>query len=155
MRFEGPRPLARAKAPSLRALREGAARLPREEIVRAAQNTFVGTAAFDAVLKPCEFWPTGTVDSAFFGAVESAKPALVLSGSEDPVTPPVLGEQAAATLANARHLVVPAAGHVVSARGCVPELMEEFLKTLNAAALDATCLDSLQRPPFFTRGENP
>ena len=134
---------------------EGAARLPREEIVRAAQDTFLGAAAFDAVLEPCEFWPAGAVDSDFFGAVESARPVLVLSGSEDPVTPPVLGEQVAATLVNARHIVVPAAGHVVSARGCVPLLMEEFLETLNAAALDATCLDSLQRPPFFTTGENP
>jgi len=154
--FEGPPPKGTGEGAFLSVhCAEGAARLARDEVVRAARGTFVGMAAFDAMLKPCEFWPVGAVEAAFFAPVESRKPVLLFSGSEDPVTPPVWGEQALATLANARHLVVPGTGHVVSARGCVPVLIEEFLRTPSPAALDAGCLDSLRRPPFFKRGEKP
>jgi pimeloyl-ACP methyl ester carboxylesterase len=157
--FDGPPPNGTGEGAFLSVhCSEGAARLTREELVREARGSFLGTVVFDTAFKPCEFWPRGTIDPAFFDSVESAKPVLVLSGAEDPVTPPVWGERAAATLANARHIVVPATGHLVSPRGCVPLLMAEFLNTVDADALDATCLDSLRRPPFFTdrtRGENP
>ena len=71
-------------------------------------------------------------------------------GAEDPVAPPVWGEQVAAQLPVARQIVVPATGHVVTARGCVPLLIGQFLKTAQLGALDARCLDGLQRPPFVT-----
>ena len=68
---------------------------------------------------------------------------------DDPVTPPTWGEEVAHSLANSRHLVVPGSGHISTPRGCVPKLIGEFLDQGNARNLDATCIDSQHRPPFF------
>ena len=129
---------------------EDATRYTRADIVRAAAGTFLGTAAYDTVFKPCIFWPTGKVDPQFYEPVHSAKPVLVLSGAEDPDAPPPWGEYVVKGLTKARHLVVPATGHVTSFRGCVPELIREFIESADSDALDTTCLRRLHRPPFFT-----
>jgi hypothetical protein len=59
------------------------------------------------------------------------------------------------TLKSARHVVVPGTGHVTSLRGCVPTLIREFLETIDAAALDVSCLGRLRRPPFFVDRSGP
>jgi pimeloyl-ACP methyl ester carboxylesterase len=137
---------------------EDAPRFTREDAVRKADGTFLGTAALDMFLKPCAFWPAGRVEPQFYEAPVSDTPVLVLSGDLDPVLPPIRGEQAAASLPNARHVVVPGAGHMTSLSGCVPRLMEEFFTAADAEALDTSCLDGLHRPPFVTSrtgGVNP
>ncbi|HET9220760.1 MAG TPA: alpha/beta hydrolase [Terriglobia bacterium] len=129
---------------------EDASRFTRENAVREASGTFLGTAALDTLFKPCAFWPKGTIETDFYNAPVSQKPVLVLSGDLDPVLPPALGEQAAKSLPHARHLVVPGAGHMTSLTGCVPRLIEKFLETADAGALDSSCLERLHRPPFVT-----
>ena len=129
---------------------EDAPRFTREDAAREASGTFLGTAALDTFFKPCAFWPKGTVEPDFYAAPDSTKPVLVLSGDLDPVLPPVRGEQVASSLPNARHVVVPGAGHMTSLAGCVPRLIGEFLATADAAALDTSCLERMGRPPFVT-----
>jgi pimeloyl-ACP methyl ester carboxylesterase len=129
---------------------EDAPRFSREDAVREANGTFLGTAALDAFFKPCAFWPRGTIDPDFYKAPVSEKPVLVLSGDLDPVLPPARGEQAAKSLANARHVVVPGAGHMTSLTGCVPRLIGEFFTTADTGAINTSCLDNLHRPPFVT-----
>ncbi|MEO8026073.1 MAG: alpha/beta hydrolase [Bryobacteraceae bacterium] len=120
-----------------------------EEIAREANGNFLGTAFFDTRMKPCEFWPKGHVPEDFYQPVTSSKPVLVLSGADDPVTPPSWGEHVAKSLTNARHFVVPGAGHGTTPRGCVPRLMEQFLDEASVKNLDPACLQSQHRPPFF------
>jgi pimeloyl-ACP methyl ester carboxylesterase len=137
---------------------EDTPRFTREDAVREASGTFLGTAALDTLFKPCAFWPKGTIGSDFYKAPVSEKPVLVLSGDLDPVLPPARGEQVARSLSNARHVVVPGAGHMTSLTGCVPRLIEEFFATADTRALDTSCLESLHRPPFVTSragGPNP
>ncbi len=74
---------------------------------------------------------------------------LLLSGELDPVTPPRYGEQVAAHLPNARHLVLKGQGHNVAFVGCMPKLLGQFVETADAKALDATCLDNLSYVPPF------
>jgi pimeloyl-ACP methyl ester carboxylesterase len=129
---------------------EDAPRFTRADAEREGQNTFLGNTVLDTVLKPCAFWPAGAVTPELFAPVVSAKPVLVLSGAEDPVTPPRWGALVVETLRNGRQVVVPGAGHGVSMAGCVPSLIAEFLATADAQALDVGCLATLRRPPFFT-----
>jgi pimeloyl-ACP methyl ester carboxylesterase len=129
---------------------EDAPRFTREDAIREAIGTFLGTAALDALFKPCAFWPRGTIVPDFYKAPVSEKPVLVLSGDLDPVLPPARGEQVARSLPNARHVVVPGAGHMTSLTGCVPRLIEEFFATADTRALNTSCLESLHRPPFVT-----
>ncbi len=119
------------------------------EISQEAKGRFLGTAFFDTRMKPCEFWPRGAVADDYYQPVKSAKPVLILSGEDDPVTPPSWGEHVAQHLTNAKHLVVPGAGHGTSTRGCVPKLMAKFIDDASAGRLDPSCLQAQHRPPFF------
>ena len=65
------------------------------------------------------------------------------------MTPPRWGEEVSRHLPNARHIVVPGVGHGTN-YGCVPKLMAQFIAAAEATELDATCVDKLQRPAFFT-----
>jgi len=124
-------------------------RIHPEEIQREAEGRFMGTAFFDTRMKPCEFWPKGSVSDDFYQPIRSNKPVLILSGVDDPITPPSWGDHVAQYLPNSKHFIVPGAGHGATPHGCVPELMEKFLNQASAANLDPSCIQSQHHPPFF------
>jgi pimeloyl-ACP methyl ester carboxylesterase len=97
----------------------------------------------------------GTIAADFREPLTSDTPALLLSGAADPVTPPEYAEQVAAGLSNSRHIVIPGFGHGVIGAGCMPKVVAEFIRTADPAALDTTCLDELQPPPFFVSFAGP
>jgi pimeloyl-ACP methyl ester carboxylesterase len=124
-------------------------RIRADDIARESKDRFLGTMFFDTRLKPCDFWPQGKVAEDFYQPVTSDRPVLLLSGEGDPVTPPSWGDQVAQTLKNAKHFVVPGAGHGTTPRGCVPQLIGKFLDQASVADLDPACLQLQHRPPFF------
>jgi pimeloyl-ACP methyl ester carboxylesterase len=128
---------------------EDVPRIPPGEIAREAQGRFMGTSFFDTRMKPCEFWPRGTVPEDFYQPVVSSKPVLIFSGEDDPITPPSWGDHVAQYLTNSKHFVVPGAGHGSTPRGCVPKLIGKFLDQGSVKDLDPACLQSQHRPPFF------
>jgi pimeloyl-ACP methyl ester carboxylesterase len=105
--------------------------------------TTLGNAIIEVTLAQCAAWPHGERPADFRTPLTGDVPTLLLSGEFDPVTPPRYGEQVLAQLAKGRHLVARGAGHNVLPVGCTPRLLAEFLKTTDAAALDAKCLDDL------------
>lgn len=113
------------------------------------QETFLGEALFESRWKPCEQWPRGTLPEGYNEPVRSEKPVLILSGDLDPVTPPRWGELVQQTLPNARHIVAHGIGHGVSGNGCVPRLVDEFVRSADASGLDAACVEKLSRPAFL------
>jgi pimeloyl-ACP methyl ester carboxylesterase len=134
---------------------EDVPRISQEDIARESAGRFMGSAMFDTRLKPCEFWPRGVVPGDYYDPVRSDRPVLLLSGEDDPVTPPSWGEHVAESLTRARHIVVPGAGHITLMRGCVRDLVGTFLDTASVTGLDASCVDALRRPPFFTTYTGP
>jgi pimeloyl-ACP methyl ester carboxylesterase len=113
------------------------------------EGTFLGEALFESRWKPCENWPRGALPERYGEPVRSDKPVLIFSGDLDPVTPPRWGELVSETLPNSRHIVATGVGHGVSPYGCVPRLVEEFLRSADASSLDASCLERLRRPRFL------
>jgi pimeloyl-ACP methyl ester carboxylesterase len=88
----------------------------------------------------------------FAAAVTSDKPVLLLSGGLDPVTPPQYADEVAKTLRNSRHIVAAGYGHIVSAHGCAPRLLNAFVDDAGFGRLPAECIERLEkstRPPFF------
>ncbi len=130
-------------------------RIGAEEIARETANRFIGSVMFDTQMKPCEFWPRGSIGDDYYAPVASDRPVLIFSGADDPVTPPSWGEQVAAHLPRSKHFVVPGAGHITLMRGCVPEMVMAFLDRASADGLDGACLTTLSRPPFFTNYTGP
>jgi pimeloyl-ACP methyl ester carboxylesterase len=111
-----------------------------------SSSLFSGSTA--RLAEPCSLWPHGTVPIGLREPVTSDVPTLLLSGALDPVTPPSWAEEAARTLRHARHFVVPGAGHGVSVIGCVPRLLDRFLKDGQLEGVDPGCLAAERRPPF-------
>jgi pimeloyl-ACP methyl ester carboxylesterase len=101
----------------------------------------------------CAGWPRGAVPPAFYTLPPAPAPTLVLSGGADPVTPPRHGERVAKALgANARHVVVPQAGHGVMMLPCMRDVVFRFIdaaESPEALAVDAACATGVPRPPAF------
>jgi pimeloyl-ACP methyl ester carboxylesterase len=115
----------------------------------AAANTYLGGELLGATRDICSVWPRGVMDRDFHAPLRSAVPALLISGENDPVTPPAYGERALAAFANGRHLIIGGQGHIGSGTGCMPMLLARFVATRDAASVDAKCLDSVRAAPFL------
>lgn len=134
-----------------------------EDLPRVAQGRDVPGADFgDAVLRQyqqaCEGWPRAALPADFYRIPASPVPVLVLSGGADPVTPPRHGERVRQALgAQARHLVVPQAGHGTISLPCMRDVVFRFIDAADdTAALSglaepaaAACGATLPRPPAF------
>ena len=112
-------------------------------------NTVLGSEFVDYTLAQCAEWPRGDVAADFNSAYSGDTPVLLLSGEFDPVTPPRYGDSVAQAWKGARHLTLRGQGHNVIGVGCMPKLAARFIDTLDAAELDAACLDSLTYTPPF------
>jgi pimeloyl-ACP methyl ester carboxylesterase len=132
--------------------------VPRFDEQRAAaltQGTFLDGKWLLDLKVQCESWPAARLPDAYFEPVVSDVPSLLLSGNLDPVTPPSWGELVAQGLPRSRHIVVPGAGHGTTPLGCLPDLIADFLEDLEPSQLDASCVERIQRPPYFTSLQGP
>jgi len=112
-----------------------------------------GSGFADIYRAVCPRVPRGAVPPAFYDVPPSLAPALVLSGGIDPVTPPRHGARVAKALGpQARHVVVPNAGHGVMAIGCMRDVLYRFVDAATdeeALKVDAGCVTAIPRPPMF------
>jgi len=113
------------------------------------QGTVLGTDLVGWLRTACGTWPHGTRPAGFNEPFASELPVLVLSGSDDPVTPPRYARDIVKHLPHGRVLELAGQGHAVLGAGCAPKLVDEFLRTLDARALDAKCLGALGTTPAF------
>lgn len=121
-----------------------------EQVSRdALDETFIGADQLEALQTICSIWPPGYLDEEFKTPVKTDLPVLLLSGEADPVTPPKYAELAAVDLVNARLLVGRKQGHGQAARGCMPDLIGEFVTDADPSGLDATCFERVHAMPFF------
>ena len=126
-----------------------------KEAQEKAEGTFMGTVVFEAWQQACAVWPRGEIGPDYHEPVTSDLPVLIFSGEFDPVTPPVWGDEAAKTLPNSKHIVVPGIGHGATGIGCVPKLVAEFIAEGSAEEIDASCVEKHKRPPFFLTNAGP
>lgn len=119
------------------------------------KTTYLGESQLSLLEKICSIWPAGVIDTGFKTPVVSALPILLLSGSADPVTPPAYAERAARTLSNHAHLVGQDMGHILAPVGCVPRLMDIYVRQASLDGIDASCLENIRPEPFFTSFNGP
>lgn len=109
----------------------------------------MGNTMIKASQVQCGVWPAGDVPPDFHEPVETDKPVLLLSGELDPVTPPEYAERVKAHMPNSLHLVAPGQGHSVTSRGCMGDLVAEFIASAGFEGLDTSCIDQMQASPWF------
>lgn len=117
--------------------------------------TYLGAAQLEALQVVCRLWPRGPVDADLHAPLASEVPALLLSGSADPATPPEYAREAAR--AYAHHLAIELAGfgHGQLTAPCVDRLMALFLARASVDDLDPACTRAARPLPFFTSLNGP
>ena len=120
-------------------------------------HTYMGTAQLDALESICALWPRGPVDTDFHQPLSSDRPVLLLSGSDDPVTPPSYAQQAARGLHNSLQVVVPGMSHGQITAPCASRLLSHFVDSgsTQGLAADVACLQLTTPSAFLTSFTGP
>ena len=111
--------------------------------------SYMGPIQLEAIQTMCSVWPAGTLDDDLREPLTTSKPVLLLSGEADPITPPEYAEMAAVNLSHAWHLTGKNQGHGLAAVGCMPRVINEFIKAQQLDEDLAGCLDEAFSMPFF------
>jgi pimeloyl-ACP methyl ester carboxylesterase len=119
------------------------------------ERTYLGTLQLDALRKVCEVWPRGPMDPDLHAPLESHTPALLMSGTDDPVTPASYGKQAARGFVDRKHLVLRDQGHGQLNAPCVDRIMADFVAAGTTSDLEVSCTRAVKPMPFFTSLSGP
>jgi len=117
--------------------------------IDALEQTYIGPRQAQSLVTICESWPEGPMDDGLRSPLTVDVPTLILSGQEDPITPPEYGSRAHDSLPDSLHLIGQGQGHGVVGRGCFPRLVTDFVDTASLDSLETDCVDRLAHPSFF------
>ncbi|HKS57489.1 MAG TPA: alpha/beta fold hydrolase [Steroidobacteraceae bacterium] len=118
------------------------------------RGTFLADHRSSAHIQGCEGWPRGKLPPGFGEEVKSDVPVLIVTGANDPATPPAAGKAAMSRLTNARLIVVPYGGHTqdgLIGAECVKEIAAKFLETADQRSLDVSCVKNIRHKPFVLK----
>lgn len=122
-------------------------RVDEDLLARDRENIFMGGQLTRDFLSLCAGWPVVPANSGWAEPVFSELPVLLLSGEQDPVTPPEWAERAAETLPNSQHIVAEHGGHTIVSHTCANRLVAQFLDR-PGVKLDASCIERTRLLPF-------
>ena len=115
----------------------------------ALNATHMGAEQVKQLIEACKDWPRGVVDDDLHASFKSDVAALLLSGADDPVTPPEYAATAQRAFADSRHVIIAGHGHGQLGAPCVDRILASFVTAGTARGLDATCTAKLKPMPFF------
>jgi pimeloyl-ACP methyl ester carboxylesterase len=113
------------------------------------EKTYLGTAQLDGLKSICSIWPRGPIDPDFHAELRTDVPVLLLSGGDDPVTPPSDAEQARRGFTHSIHVIIKGFGHGQLTAPCVDRVMGSFVAQGNVDGLDTSCVKNDVPMPFF------
>lgn len=125
---------------------EDVARIDPEMVGPLTEGTFAGAGRVQRQMAACEAWPKSQLPERFAEPVRVDVPTLIISGTLDPVTPPMWGDLLAAQLPRSRHVIVPGAHGVRG--GCIDGVVQQFLDAGDVKHLDLSCVEEMQLGPF-------
>jgi pimeloyl-ACP methyl ester carboxylesterase len=117
--------------------------------------TYLGTRQLDGLKSVCQVWPRGPGDADLHAPLTSEVPVLLLSGSDDPVTPPAGAREAARAFTHHLEVVLGGFGHGQLTAPCVDRVMAQFVARASVEALDVSCARAARPLPFFTSLNGP
>ena len=122
----------------------------RSEIERTGKDSFADGLRYLAQHRACSIWDVPPMPPSFNAPVHSDAPVLMISGSDDPATPPSYAEAELPYLPNGRLIIVKGAGHAAELP-CTDRLIIQFVRLQSAKPLaNASCESSFRRPSFAT-----
>ncbi len=121
------------------------------DVARDSTGTFEGDARVRAQQRACKLWNVDPVPAVFVDPVRSDAPILMVSGTDDPASPPQYAREALAYLPHARIMPVPGASHDSDLPPCVDSTIVAFVTARSAEALNLSrCAATYRRPPFVS-----
>jgi pimeloyl-ACP methyl ester carboxylesterase len=121
----------------------------------ALDKTHMGASQVEELIEACKEWPKGVVDPDLHATFTSDAAALLLSGADDPVTPPEYAEVAQQDFTDSKHVVIAGHGHGQLGAPCVDRIIAAFIAAGTARDLDTSCTLKLAPMPFFTTLSGP
>ncbi len=119
-------------------------------IERAGRYSFADSLRYLAQKRACSIWNVPPMPPRFNAPVRSNAPVLMISGSDDPATPPSYAAAELPFLPNGRLIIVKGAGHAAELP-CTDRLIVQFVGLRSAKHLrNASCQNSFKRPSFAT-----
>jgi pimeloyl-ACP methyl ester carboxylesterase len=118
-------------------------------------KTFMGADQVDSLQSLCKGWPRGPLDADLHAPLKSNVPVLLLSGGNDPVTPPTGAERARVGLTHSLHVVIEGLGHGQLGAPCMDRVMEKFIERAAIEGLDVSCTKQVKPMPFFLSPAGP
>ena len=115
----------------------------------ALNATHMGAEQVQELLDACRDWPRGVMDADLHAPLKSPAAALLLSGTDDPVTPPEQAALAQRAFADSQHVIIAGRGHGQLSAACVDRVIADFVRAGTAKALDSSCTKKLAPMPFF------
>jgi pimeloyl-ACP methyl ester carboxylesterase len=99
----------------------------------------------------CALAPKGVVPADDEEPATSDVPVLLILGGADPQNPPSNVADAPRELPNSLTLVLPGHAHTVGNVGCMPSIIESFIRAGTVGGLDVSCVaNGVALPPFRT-----
>lgn len=126
-------------------------RLDPEKVIEAAEGTFGGTYMSDEYMAACEAWGLPTHPEHPIEAQTFDIPALIVTGDQDPVTPPEYGEEIAGHFANPLYINVPHMAHGpqgLENATCLDDILSAFVDSGTTEGLDISCIETMRPAPF-------
>lgn len=120
-----------------------------------SQTAFIRDSYYQFWRVACESWPSKALPEGYFDLTRSPVRTLILSGFNDPVTPPSLGDVVASGLINSLHVISPMGSHITSPHSCIPEVITDFLDGQALEDLDISCVDRMSGLPFALSTNGP
>ena len=122
------------------------------EALAQAEGTIMGTYRLEQQMNACELWIRGDHPADFHTMNTMNISTLIVSGEIDPNTPPEYGEELAGYLPNSLHVIIPNEGHSFGQvwKNCLDEVVAQFISQGIVEALDPSCVNENQRPPFVS-----
>lgn len=113
-----------------------------DAVAAASAGTLLGDRAARNHRRLCRHWRIGTVPPDYHLPVRSDVPALLITGSADPVTPPRAAHEAARYLSHSLEVTVPNAGHADAVAACEGRIVAAFIAAGNTDGLDTGCVSA-------------
>lgn len=120
------------------------------DVAKTSAGSFLGDSRVRAQQRACRIWDVHPVPAAFQQPVRSDAPIFMISGTDDPTTPPQYGRDALAYLPNGKQLLIAHATHDTEI-ACADALVVQFVRQRSVKGLKTgSCAAQSHRPPFAT-----
>ena len=118
------------------------------EVAATSAGTFMGPTRVRAQQRACAIWHIRRAPARFQDPVRTSAPVFMISGADDPTTPPEYSAEALAYFPNGKRLLIANASHDTGVP-CAMALAEQFIRERSVRSLQTSSCSAMNHRPSF------